>query len=297
MRKSIIVLMTTVSALAVISVLAIGRRTVRPEVSRTLMSAQAGANPRRTASGPVTEIPVTEIPVSSTRPALKRNALNTPPEILNAVEGVLVESQEIQPLSDSVSMLTLRLKNVSAKPIAHVVFARQREPVTSLVGADFSSADFTSGVLFQPGAEVTYRFSLTNFERPLVARVAAVVYADASGEGDELVKGTYAARYVVYNAELASLLTEVRGAVARARASGTTEADAARDFAADLKRRSDAINNDANVTAEKKLVYSEYARVIGTFGQGGDGLSAFAAKLAELLRDRPTRLPQPAASQ
>jgi hypothetical protein len=194
-------------------------------------------------------------------------------------------------------MLTLKLKNMSAKPVAQIVFARGREEVEDMSGLTLRSADFTDGELFQPGAEITYRFSLPDYEPPLVTRVAAVVYGDASGEGDKIVKGVFATRYVVVNAELASLLEEVRGAAEKARAAGKADDDAAASFADDLKRRSDEVNNDVKASAEKKRIYADYAQIIRRFGKGGEGLSAFAAKLGELMRDRPTSLPQPAASR
>jgi hypothetical protein len=285
---------------ALVSIIALGagyagRRAAMPQAT----APQAGPPARQSGSSPVNEIRASAVSSdpSKSPPPLDHSALNTPPVVLNSVNGVMIESQEVKPLSDRFAMLTLKLKNMSAKPIAQIVFAKGREEVNDVSGLALRSADFTDGELFRPGAEITYRFSLPDNEPPLVTRVAAVVYGDASGEGDKVVKGVFAARYAAFNAELASLLEEVRGAAEKARAAGKADDEAASSFADDLKRRSDEVNNDVETSAEKKRVYAAYAQAIRRFGKGGEGLSAFAAKLGELMRDRPTSLPQPAASR
>lgn len=283
-----------------LSIIALGAGYARRRAATPRASApQAEPPARQSGSSPVNQIQVSSVSSDSSKlpPPLDHNALNTPPVVLNSVNGVMIEAQEVKPLSDRFAMLTLKLKNMSAKPVAQIVFARGREEVEDMSGLTLRSADFTDGELFQPGAEITYRFSLPDYEPPLVTRVAAVVYGDASGEGDKIVKGVFATRYVVVNAELASLLEEVRGAAEKARAAGKADDDAAASFADDLKRRSDEVNNDVKASAEKKRIYADYAQIIRRFGKGGEGLSAFAAKLGELMRDRPTSLPQPAASR
>jgi hypothetical protein len=295
----------TIAAAAVVlialaSMIALGLRAGSHGADTAAAAREPGGPPVRQSSSAVGTIRPpdaarTAKPSRDTAPALERNALNTPAAVLNSTNGVLVVSQDVRPLEempDQFADLALKLKNVSARPIAQIVFAPQREEVTSLGGLALRSADFTEGQLFQPGAEITYSFRLAASQPPLVTRVAAVVYQDATGEGDRVVKDVFASKYVAYNAELAALLADVQAAVENSRAAGLSDVDAADAFAADLRRRSAAADGDPRASAERKRVYSEYAEVIGRFGKGGDGLSAFAAKLAELLRGRATSLPQ-----
>lgn len=181
-RKSIAALLAIASIIVIAPALTSGRR------ADTYTVANAAATPQALTTAPQSQTTITSANVSapntSTAPPHEppeRNALNTPPEILNSVNGLLIESQEVKPPSESVAQLTLTLKNVSAMPVAYVVFVRQREPATTLQRAAFSSADFACGEPFEPGTKITYHIALTDFEKPLVARVAAVVYRDASG--------------------------------------------------------------------------------------------------------------------
>lgn len=287
----------TYIALAIILASLVSTAVLGSYATRIRMPAPTPPSVLRQTSSSTGTTSVASAPSSPSRPPLEHNAVNTPPVVLNSVNGVTVESQDVKTFNPSAGELNLKIKNVSARPIVQVVFTRRREKVNVLEGSDFSSADFTESIPFQPGAEITYHIALTDFEKPVVARISALVYEDGTAEGDEVLQKQYAMRYMVYNSELATLLSEVREGAARARAAGKSDTDAASDFAETLRQRADATHAEINTTPERKRVYSEFARVIADYAREGKGLSTFADKLSDFLKNRPAKVRQQGAEQ
>lgn len=282
-------ILTAGSIIAVLCFLAWGAARASKQ---TPVEAAAQQQTQQTAAGtefhpppPGTTSPLPPLPI------LEKNSANTPPEVINAVNGILIESQEIKSANGTPFALWLTLKNVSQKPIACISFARQREPVTSLINIEIGNADFSGRILLQPGAETKYQFALTQVEPPLVARISAVVYGDGTSEGDAPVRQRQAERYVQYNAEAAALLAEMREASGRAKANGIPDNEAARNFATDLKQRAARAMEDTSSPAARKQLYAEYSDIVATFASNGEGLSGLVRKMDELQRSRPTRLP------
>jgi hypothetical protein len=123
--------------------------------------------------------------------AKKKQEPVNPPQVISKVKTLEVKSVSIIRAGEPSAQVAVEIYNNSDKPIISVMMQTGRQGNTAGVSTDgFSSTSGSPEVVLQPYGTITMRMPVSYMRSEKVIRVAAVMYADGTTEGEPSAKET-----------------------------------------------------------------------------------------------------------